>query len=362
MRALLTRAEIYWRASLIVVLLAALTGTTARPAAAGGGVIPTIAILSVESDQSVTVQCYNFPANESFQVLMGPYGTLGIGGYDAGQIDTGSGGNFKVTFVIPVAMRGAERIAIRLESPVSGYYAYNWFYNDVNAGASGGVAMPAGFEPLPPWVIPTIAITGVKADKNVTIRTANYPKHDTFDVYMGPYGSYGIGGIKVGTLDSGNGGTMTATFKIPDALKGSSRIAIRLQSAYSGYYSYNWFYNNTYPPESAPTQPPPAGFEPLPWGVIPTITITGIKADKNVTIRTANYPKHDTFDVYMGPYGSYGIGGIKVGTLDSGNGGTMTATFKIPDALKGSSRIAIRLQSAYSGYYSYNWFYNNTYP
>ncbi len=236
------------RASLVVVLLAALTGISARPAAAGGGVIPTIAILSVESDQSVTVQCYNFPANDSFRVLMGPYGTLGIGGYDAGQIDTGSGGNFKVTFVIPAAMRGAERIAIRLQSAYSGYYSYNWFYNNTYPPESAPTQPPpAGFEPLPRGVIPTITITGVKADKNATIRTANYPKHDTFDVYMGPYGSYGIGGIKVGTLDSGNGGTMTATFKIPDALKGSSRIAIRLQSAYSGYYSYNWFYNNSYP-------------------------------------------------------------------------------------------------------------------
>ncbi len=245
MKAFLSRSTFHWRAFLILTLLAAFTGVTARPAAAGGGVIPTIAILSVESDQSVTVQCYNFPAHDSFRVLMGPYGSYGIGGYEAGQIDTGIGGNFRVTFVIPAGMRGAERIAIRLESPTSGYYAYNWFYNLVESAPSSGT--PTGFEPLPWGVIPTISIIGVKADKNVTILTANYPKHDTFDVYMGPYGSYGIGGIKVGTLDSGNGGSMDATFDIPDALKGSYRIAIRLQSSYSGYYSYNWFYNNTYP-------------------------------------------------------------------------------------------------------------------
>ncbi len=364
MEAFLTRTKSYWRTLLVLLLLASAWGpTTVQTAAAGGGVIPTIAILSVEKDQSVTIQCYNFPPRDSFQVLMGPYGSLGVGGYNAGTIDTGSGGSFRVTFVIPAAMQGAERIAIRLQSPASGYYAYNWFYNDVGAsGPGGGSGMPAGFEPLPWGVIPTISIAAVEADKNVTILTANYPKHDTFDVYMGPYGSYGIGGIKVGTLDSGEGGSMEARFDIPAALAGSNRIAIRLQSPYSGYYSYNWFYNSTYPPEPAPTPPPPTGFEPLPWGVIPTISIAAVEADKNVTILTANYPKHDTFDVYMGPYGSYGIGGIKVGTLNSGEGGSMEAKYKIPAALAGSNRIAIRLQSPYSGYYSYNWFYNSTYP
>jgi hypothetical protein len=37
------------------------------------------------------------------------------------------------------------------------------------------------------------------------------------------------------------------TFEIPPALYGLSQIAIRLQSADSGYFAYNWFYNTTTP-------------------------------------------------------------------------------------------------------------------
>jgi hypothetical protein len=64
---------------------------------------------------------------------------------------------------------------------------------------------------------------------------------------MGAYGTRGQGGIAVGTFASNAGGSLAATFTIPAALKGYDRIAIRMQSPTSGYYSYNWFWNNTYP-------------------------------------------------------------------------------------------------------------------
>lgn len=79
--------------------------------------------------------------------------------------------------------------------------------------------------------IPTIAITGVAVDQTVTIQTYNYPANQNFVVTMGPMGSQGIDGHYVSTINSGNGGSFPATFAIPDQLKGSSQIAIRLQSA-----------------------------------------------------------------------------------------------------------------------------------
>jgi hypothetical protein len=87
----------------------------------------------------------------------------------------------------------------------------------------------------------------VVKETSVTILTANFPASDTFNVTMGAYGTQGIGGISVGTVNSGAGGSFTATFNIPAALIGSNKIAIRLQSSTSGYYSYNWFYNNNAP-------------------------------------------------------------------------------------------------------------------
>jgi hypothetical protein len=92
--------------------------------------------------------------------------------------------------------------------------------------------------------IPTIEILSVDRNKLVTIQTENFPANATFNVTMGKYGTKGIGGIEVAKTESGSGGTFTATYQIPHALRGQDQIAIRLQSA-TGYYSYNWFYNNS---------------------------------------------------------------------------------------------------------------------
>ena len=59
-------------------------------------------------------------------------------------------------------------------------------------------------------------------------------------------GTLGLGGVIVATTNSGAGGAFTATYTIPDALKGSQRIAIRMDSN-MGYFAYNWFWNATAP-------------------------------------------------------------------------------------------------------------------
>ena len=94
--------------------------------------------------------------------------------------------------------------------------------------------------------IPTFSITSVARDNSVTIRTYNFPAHDTFKVLMNFMGTRGVNGVNVDSINSGSGGSFTATFNIPSKMKGEYQIAIRLQSTSgSGYYAYNWFYNNT---------------------------------------------------------------------------------------------------------------------
>lgn len=90
---------------------------------------PTISIASVSRNASVKINAYNFPANDTFVVRMDVIGTRGINGVKVDTIKTGDGGSFSATFSIPGSLSGARQIAIRLESPTSGYYAYNWFYN-----------------------------------------------------------------------------------------------------------------------------------------------------------------------------------------------------------------------------------------
>jgi len=221
------------------------------------------------------------------------------------------------------------------------------------AGATYGVGASPVYSPRA-WVIPTFSITAVTQGVSVSILTANFPAGDTFNVTMGAYGTQGIGGVLIGTISSGAGGSFATSFSIPASLASAYRIAIRLQSPTSGYYSYNWFYNNT---SGVPVPPVP-----IPVGTIPTFSITGVVKDTSVTILTANFPASDTFTVTMGAYGTQGVGGTSVGSVSSGAGGSFSATFNIPAAYAGAYRIAIRLQSPTSGYYSYNWFYNSNAP
>lgn len=93
-------------------------------------------------------------------------------------------------------------------------------------------------------VIPTFEIRSVVEDTSVTIRTANFPKNTDFVVRMGRYGTMGVGGVYVTTVNSGTGGAQTFKFTIPASLTERGRIAIRLESA-SGYFAYNWFYNTS---------------------------------------------------------------------------------------------------------------------
>jgi hypothetical protein len=93
--------------------------------------------------------------------------------------------------------------------------------------------------------VPEFVITKVVQDWSVTIQTTTYyPANNSFTIRMGPYGSLGVNGIVVGFTNSGKGGIFTATYSIPDALRGSSQIHIRMDGE-NGFFSYNWFYNTT---------------------------------------------------------------------------------------------------------------------
>lgn len=330
--------------SLIIVILLVISFVI-PPRQVQAETIPTFSIVTVEKDEDVTIYTYNFPANKTYKVLMGEYGTLGVGGIEVTTINTGTGGSFYGTFLIPAALQGRELIAIRLQGVDTPYYAYNWFYND----PEGDCACQPGYTGYP-----TFYIESVVEDTSVTIKTLNFPKNVEFKVLMGAYGTKGIGGFLVETINSGEGGVFTDTYSIPVDLKGLNRIAIRLESS-SGYFAYNWFWNNT--EEAAdpgvPADPGYTGF--------PSFFITAVDEDNTVTVKTLNFPKDTDFVVTMGKMWTTGIGGYSVSTINSGVGGEFTQTFSVPAALYGLDRISIRLQAA-NGYYSYNWFWNNTYP
>jgi len=227
--------------SLLLALLASLVVTAPTVAAPQSSIIPTFKIESVSADKTVTIRTQNFPAQDRFVVSMGTMHTRGIHGITVATVSSKGGGTLKYTFKIPAALKGSYQISIRMQSNTgSGYYAYNWFYNNT-AGTGGGTHHNNGYKG-----IPTFMITGVERNNTVTIKTHNLPPKDKFKVLMGPMGTQGVNGYHVDTINTGNGGSKSFTFNIPHQLKGSYKISIRLQSVTgSGYYAYNWFYNNT---------------------------------------------------------------------------------------------------------------------
>ena len=225
----------------------------------------------------------------------------------------------------------------------------------VATGTATTTPKPTTTPGTPSASVPSFDITRVVADKSITIKTANFPAGYTFNVLWGPTGNQGKDGIKSGTLASGKGGALTATLDIPAQVQGMSRIAVRLESTTGGYFSYNWFNNVSRDSGSVPTTTPsPAK--------VATFNIQSVVKDSKVTIKTANFPAGKTFNVKMGAMGTRGVNGTSAGTVESGSGGELTYTINIPSQVQGMSRIAIRLESTTGGYFSYNWFYNNTTP
>ncbi len=323
--------------------------------------IPTISITSIQAGQTVTIQTHNFPANTTFNVTMGKMGTKGVGGTHVGQIQSGGGGSFAATFTIPEGLKNEAQIAIRAQSThTNPYYAFNWFNNN-----TAPVVNPPTTSPGTVYTgIPTFKITAVTAGQSVTIQTNNFPANQTFAVTMGKMYTRGIGGVHVGDLQSSTGGTLTATFNIPEALKNDARIAIRAQTTLANpYYAFNWFYNNT-TTGSGDSGSIGGGSQPVitpAYAGIPTFTVCSVTRDGNVTLLTKNLPTNQTFAVTMGPMYTQGIGGTSVGSLASEGNSSARYTFNIPDGLKGSARISIRAQTAHAyPYYAYNWFYNTT--
>lgn len=322
--------------------------------------IPTFTIVAVDEDDSVTIKAVNFPPNDTFNVTMGAYGTLGIGGYAAGTQNSGTGA-FTATYNIPSQLVGSTKIAIRLQSPTSGYYSYNWFWNndhpDLVPSPSPdpddpsilpSVGMPLGG----PGTIPHTTITDVTPDTDVTADGGNFPTNDTLNVYIGYFGTKGVGGTLIGTQDTDVSGTFTATYDIPTAYHGEALLAIRWVSPSTGYYAYDWFSNTTGGIVLSP------GYPPNGQATHPLTTVTAVVEGTSVTIHGTNFSTNDSYVVLIGAFGTKGVGGIQVATQITDSTGEFTATYSVPASMAGADKLAIRFQSAALGYYCYDWFNN----
>lgn len=204
--------------------------------------IPTTSILAVVEGESVTVQTANFPANNTFYVYMGYNGTDGINGFLVSKLTTGNGGSFRAKFPIPDELAGEDIIAIRFESVTeSKYYSYNWFFNDSAADNSGSYT---GTTPtnLPPG-FPTFDIVSVVKGETVSIRTRYLPPQTRYAVFMKKGDSSVYTWYEVAGIETNEGNVLNATFNIPEEIRYSEKIAIKLYSINDGFVTYNLFNN-----------------------------------------------------------------------------------------------------------------------
>ncbi|TAK14192.1 MAG: hypothetical protein EPO32_02410 [Anaerolineae bacterium] len=205
---------------------------------------PSTKVLNVVKDTEVTLQLFNMAPEKEFLVTMGPIGTQGIGGFVVGTQTTGEGGSFIVTYPIPAQLQGEALISIRLQSTSSGHYAYDYFANEDGYNAvTGGTSTTNPNWVLPAGTYPSFEIVSVVVDSKVSITGVNFTKDDIYTVRLGLYGSEGVGGFIVGTIETGDQSAFSATFDIPESLRGLDMIAIRLESQNADYYAFNFFYN-----------------------------------------------------------------------------------------------------------------------
>jgi hypothetical protein len=204
--------------------------------------------------------------------------------------------------------------------------------------------------------VPTTDIVSVTTGESVTVSTSNFPANNTFYVYMGFNGTYGINGYLVSKLTTGEGGSFKAKFPIPEELAGEDIIAIRFESVTdSKYFNYNWFYNDSAADNSASytgTTPTylPVGF--------PTFDITAVDKGKTVTIRTRYLPPQTRYAVMMKKGDSSVYTWYEVAGIETGEGNVLTVTFNIPEKLRYFEKIAIKLYDINTGFVTYNLFEN----
>jgi hypothetical protein len=173
----------------------------------------------------------------------------------------------------------------------------------------------------------------VVEDKTVTLVGTSLLANTRYDVYLSKYGKYPASAKLVGFALTDAKGAFTKTFKIPGKLVDVIKIGINLTSS-KGDATSNWFINAT---GSGNTGGEGSGNI--------SFTITSIKKNNYIKIKTKDLPANVTFDVRIGKAGTQGINGIKVGELTGDSDGSVKATFDIPDALTGKKQLDIRIEN-----------------
>ena len=206
---------------------------------------------------------------------------------------------------------------------------------------------------------PYFVVNRVETNGYVFISLYNFPSDSEVKVYMGSYGTLGIGGAMVGSFNSSS----ASEFRVEMAtlVFNQYRVAIRVEAPAEGIYLSGSFINSPYGTTSTTTTTTTTTTTYGTGGpiTVPTLEIVTVDPDVAVTVRTHNFPVGDTFDALMDEYGTLAVNGYVMKTVKT-TAASELFTVDIPTELKGQDRLAIRFTSDASGYYSYDWFTNKS--
>lgn len=187
-------------------------------------------------------------------------------------------------------------------------------------------------------------ILSVVEDQSVTIRTRDFPARTKFTVLMGLATRKAADGVEAAVFDSGAGGVVEATFPIPEQLKGTRIIGVRIESVDGYFTAYNWFFNRT----QASLVPDEK--------IVPSLAFSEVKKNQTVTVEASNLPPLTFFRVRVGPHYTFYRDYVTADTVQSDQNGSARFTIALGKNVQNADYIAVRLDGG--GRYVYAAFSN----
>ncbi len=212
-------------------------------------------VFAVEENEYVTMVMEKFPANATYYVFMGEYGSYGYGGTLVSKLTTNDGGTFLATFPIPEDLYDEDRIAIRFQSESGKSVWWNWFFNDTSSydgrypfGPNNDYdvdynQLGNGF--------PTFTVLKVVKGSSIKVQTVNFPSDVRWAVYMKDGAMDDTNWYEVTGFNS-DGSVQTLTLSIPADLQFKDKIAVKFYCmdyvlGTNDFITYNLVDNRNYP-------------------------------------------------------------------------------------------------------------------
>lgn len=229
------RGSRFYRAVLVIAVLALLAASFPQPVNAAVATIPSSAVIvhfdviAVKADQNITIRTKDFPIRTRFTVRMDVVGKKGVGGTVVTEFNSNQGGVFEATYPIPENLHGQLILAVRIES-VDGYEADNWFFNEDTLG------------PLPNRSAkPEVSFSEVKKGATVTVQASNLPANTLFWVRIGPYYTFYQDYKFADMVTTGADGSAKFSLNVPESMKNADYLMVRLDR--DGLYAFNVYQN-----------------------------------------------------------------------------------------------------------------------